>query len=797
MAGSVTGSIGSNDVLLKNMATEETLFQILEALDGATITAKPATAGNTSATEDNTKNKKKNTDAVRSSSKALEKMFNGLEGIGRVIRGMDSNINNASYAFQAMSRGTGGFSKAMEFAANSVAQLQEQFSAYGKLMQVGGAVTDDFRDLRIQAVELGTDLQGVVKITGEYGQSLKSGGVSVRDTLAKMRGQFALLEDDQIKQYGRLGIGMNQITEQMLLTAEGQGGYNAVLARYKNNTGAMNAGMLKSTQELTLFASAIGMNSKMMQDEAAKAAQKINNKVFLANLSEAEQKQVQALQGLTGSADSAISVMRAMKTGFVDEQAATFLSTQNILGFGKEISNLMGLLKEGKGFPEALKASGLLEKANSLSPQQLSNFGTQMTAYAGAMPEMAASMGGLLTFINNMRGAKPEDIDKRWADILAPVDKLAPKTIDSYSTLLQEQNQLAKSTAALNTQINRMGLSFALALTKTTNSTVKAAAGSKEKMIEYFNQLLPEGMSLPPEILAKINDNLEAGVQADIEKYITQKWKETYKTTPDEPTKPRQRVTLRNTGLDRTTGIPVKMADGSVMFLNASDLVENRNNIQAQTNAFSGGEQNAGTVATGAILANKVPTISAITAAKDDYHKNSPNSAHNRGMALDFGIARRGGEEVTDTAKSTIDAMHEVMKQYGLTAGTDYRIDDESTRPAGKRGEHWTAPHLHMEILRPEAADKMRELFKAQMPKDQKQGALEPGKEVGGPNSGVRQLAETANDIKVSQADTGNVVNNTNDAILAALLDNKETYIQEMRNLGRQFESVIAQSSIG
>ena len=72
MAGSVTGSIGSNDVLLKNMATEETLFQILEALDGATVTARPATAGNTAATQGNTKEKdKKNENNMRKMKKGF------------------------------------------------------------------------------------------------------------------------------------------------------------------------------------------------------------------------------------------------------------------------------------------------------------------------------------------------------------------------------------------------------------------------------------------------------------------------------------------------------------------------------------------------------------------------------------------------------------------------------------------------------------------------------------------------------------------------------------------------------
>jgi len=788
MAGSVTGSIGSNDVLLKNMATEETLYQLLEAIEGATITGKPATAGNTTATGVNTKEKVKNTIATKSSSKALEKMFNGLEGIGRVIRGMDSNINNASYAFQAMSRGTGVFSKTMEFAANSVSQLQEQFNAYGKMMQIGGVVAGDFGHLAEQSIALGTDIQGLIKLTSEYGTSLKAGSSSVANTLTKMRGQFAELTGDQIGQYGRLGIGMNQITEQMLLTAESQGGYNAVLARYGKDSSKMNAGMLKSTQELNLFASAIGMNSKMMQDEAAKAAQKIENRVFMANLSDAERNQVTALQGLTGSFETALSVVRSFKTGFVDEQAASFLATQGIAGLGKEVTNLMGLLKQGKGLPEALIESGLISAANKVDPKLMDQMSTNIAAYAsGGSPEAAQGLSNFLTLINNLKGTTPENIQERMKELLKP----GGKTIDSYSGLLQEQNKLAQATAYLNTQFNRFGLTFALAGMKAVNSTINGGKITKEMITGLFGDM---GIVIPDNTMSDFNDILEGKVQGDIIGKMQQFLEETRNkesNTSGTDTTPRQRVTLRNTGLDRTTGVPVKMADGTIQFLNASDLVSNRNNIQAQTNAFGGGEQNAGTVATGAILANKVPTISAITAGKDNYHKKSPGSAHNLGLALDFGIARRGNEDVTDTAKSTIDAMHEVMKEYGLKAGVDYRIDDESKQPAGERGKHWTAPHLHMEILRPEAADKMRDLFKTQMPKDEKQSSTTKGL---GDGTAVAQIKNEETPVKVSQANPSSMVNSSNDmfSTLVSLMTETVQLSREQNEINKRgFSSMV------
>lgn len=774
MAGTVTGSIGSNDVLLKNMATEETLFQILEALSEATVT--PGTpAQKKKDDKDQSDSKKENTRAVKSSTKAFEGIFKGMEGVGRVIRGLDSNINNASWAFQAMSRGTGAFSKAMEFAANSVSQLQEQFNAYGKMMQIGGVVTDDFGKLSLQANELGTDLQGLVKFTTEYGASLKQGSTSVADTLTKMRGQFKQLSDDQIVEYGRLGVGITQITEQMLLTAESQGGYNSVLAKYKGSTKDMNAGMLKSTQELNIFASAIGMNSRMMQEEAAKAAGKIENKLFMQGLTDAERNQVTALQALTNSYEGGLAIMRAMKTGFVDEQAAQTMATMNIAGLGKEFKNMIDLLGKGKPLADALKESGLIEGANKISDQQIQQWTTNMKAFqAGGQPEVAQSLGNFLSLIANLKGTTPENIDKRLKDITAPFNKELPKTIDSYSKLLQEQNTLAQSTAALNTQINRLGLSFALAGMKSTNAVVKAGSFTKENILAYFKEL---GIDIPPNIMENINNVLEGKVQGDIQGQLLQliddarkaAAKATSTTTGNEPP-PGGRVTLRN-GATNNTAVPVKMANGTIQYLNASDLVENRGNIQATTNAFGGANNNAGTVATGAMLASRIPTISALTAGSDKYHaEKAPDSRHNKGMALDFGIATRPGEKVNQTAQATIEAMHGLMKEYGFTAGTDYNIADESTPPDGPNGKNWTGPHIHMDILRPEVSNKMRELFQQQMkPKDEKLGSNTMPL---GDGTAVTQVATEQTDVKVTQAGTSNVVNTDNrDSIVVTALE--------------------------
>jgi hypothetical protein len=774
MAGSVTGSIGSNDVLLKNMATEETLYQILEALAGATVTAKPATDSNTTSVKGNTKENEKNTSTIKSTSKAMEGLFNGLSGMNRVIRGMDSNINNASFAFQAMSRGTGKFSAAMEFAANSISQLQEQFNAYGKLMQIGGVVTDDFGKLSEQSIALGTDLQGLVKLTTEYSTGLKAGSSSVADTLKGMRNQFGELTATQIREYGRLGIGTNQITEQMLLTAESQGGYNSVLARYGKDTAKMNAGMLKTTQELSIFASAVGMNSKLMQDEAAQAQKKIENRIFEATMTDEQRAQTKMFQALTGSYESAIQIMASLTGGPTSDLAGAFLSLKGITGMGKEIDNFMGAVKNGTDINKALTSSGMLEKVNNMSDAE---FKQMQMNFRGYSADVQAVMGPLMQMMWSMRGTTEDTLDKKMKEFTKPLDANLPKSIDSFSTLLAEQNQLAKATSALNTQFNRMGVNLALALTKMTNSTVSAGSSAKDGMIEFYNSLMPDGMKLPKEILDKLNNKVDAGLQQDIEKVIREEWQKVYKTSADEAnTKNGEVVTLRSRGIDRNTAVPVKMPNGGgIQHLNANDLVENKNGILSTTNSFGGPNNNAGTVATGAIMAARIPTISAITAGSDKYHEGM-NSKHNSGMALDFGLNQRGKETVQQTAAATITAMHGLMKEYGLEAGKDYRIDDESTKPT-KAGSKWSGPHIHMEMLRPEAANKMRQIFQNSMKAPDQQGSN--GSKPLGDGSTVTQLANAETPIKVSQADTSNVVNTDNrDNTFATAIDNLGTRLE-------------------
>lgn len=772
MAGNVTGNIGNNDVLLKNMATEETLDQILATLQQVTITKDPNRPANNAAIGANTKAKDKNTASIKKGDGEFKKFITNFgDSAGRVIRNLDSNINNASYAFQAFSRGNGAMSKVFEFAANSVTQMTDQFTSYSKLMQVGGAMTDDFTTLREQAAGLGTDLAGLTRFSSEYTQSLKSGSTSVRDSLQSLNKVFdATVKDDALLTgWGRLGVGVNQISEQILLAAEAQGGYNVVLKRYGGDQKLMSKGVLKSTQELNVFAGAIGMNSKMMQDEAAKAMQKIENRLFVANLSDAQKNQVTAIQALTQSYEGGINVVRSMTDGMTTQGAAQVLATKNILGIGKEFDNLLDLLGKGDTLPEALEKSGLIDAANQISPERLRAASNQMVAFAeSGNAEAALGMQNFLTLVNSLKGTTKDNIGERLKKLTEPFNENAPKTVDSFQLLLKQQQTLAFSTAKLNTQINRLGLSLATGTLKGVNSAVDLMGQSTEELKQFAEQLT--GIPLPNDILSGGNAAIEAFIQKAIKDGgVTSSGDNTsssgYKGT----------VTLRPEALSSKTTVPVKMADGKIVPIPAMDLINNKNNIWAKTNAMGGQTNLPGTIATGAMLTTKIPTLSAITGAGDKYHDNLKdangqpvNSKHKQGLALDFGVNQVAGKSPEQVYAETANTIKKILKDdYGL-GEDEVSVINEYKPPGGAAGAHWTASHIHLEFKKKETADRMRDIIQKQI-KSATEISQAPVTE-NDPNKTVTQLR--TDPVSVAMSNDGGMVNNGNNSsemIVAAL----------------------------
>lgn len=696
MAGSVTGNLGSENITLRNMATEDTLEEILRVLSNDKNIVPKENKSNTGATDKNTQSKKENTEATKRGTSQLGDFISKFgSGAVKIVRNLDTEINNISYSFSSMARGQGAFSKTFEFAATSVAQLQEQFNAYSKMMQVGGVATSDFQTLRQEAAGLGTDLGGLSKLTEQYAYSLKVGSSFARGGLKKLGEAFTSISEssDAIAQFGRIGVLPQQITEQLMLAAEAQGGFGDVMKKYNGDAAAFGKGMLRSTQELNVFASAVGTNSRMMQEEMAKAQQKITNRLLMATLSDAQQKAVMSISGLTGSAEEAMQVMRALGGGPTSPMAGLFLATQNmtagILRAGPVFSDYTSMVANGTDQVEALTKSGLAQFAKGLTDLDLKRVSDQVAAleYAG-QADQARMLSQQLVWLKALKDSKPEELSAKLKELRENGGD-ASKTLDNFSGLQNEQVKLAKSTAALNTEINRLGLSIASGMMKGTNATLGAVGRNKDAVREYVNSYLQSfgfNHAIPDDILNQSNDKIEKWIQGVLESGV--------------------KVASTDTAANGIAGavdtLLVKNLKGQVEKFDLNKLITDEN-VRKSTEAFKGSGNTAGTMVMGAMLQKNVKSLGAITAGDDANPVHSTTGKHPLGQALDFRVNTGGMDPVLAYKQAQADTVSFMKKEFGLN-DKDFSVINERGAKGGD--------HIHVQVNSPEAMEKIMNKYK-------------------------------------------------------------------------------------
>lgn len=701
MAGQVTGNIGNENVTLRNMATEDTLDAILQALQTKTI----SDTGQDGLRKKTGKLGEAMSGAAAVVTKGATSFTNFFSNFGagtiRIVRDLDSNINNASFSFSTMSRGTGAFSEVLRQTAISVNQLQEQFNTYSKLMQVGGAVSGDFETLREQATGLGTDLVGLQRITEQYGFSLKIGSSTVAGGLKNLNKAFKAITDDGqlVAEWGRLGVLPQQITEQMLLAAEAQGGVGDVLKSFGGDAGKFGKGMLKSTQELNIFATAIGSNSKIMQEESAKAQQKITNRLLMSRLSEGEKKAVTYLQAFTGSAEEAMQVMRSYKSGFTSQAAGLFQSTRGIMGMGSEMDDFIRSISKGSAPLEALKDSGLLQYAKSLNPEQLKNMEVSAAAMEQTNGALAAKMFQQLAFIKGIKDTDPSKLQDVVNDLTGAMDPKNAKGVDTFALLQNEQVKLASATAALNTQFNRLGLAIATGALAGSNQGIKALGQGNTFIKSYLQDVLKNAglkIEIPDDILKSSNDKIAEWLQSVLMTVGKQSEEQNNNTN--------SKISQSN-AIDPNTTLVAKNADGRATTYSVQELINNEK-LRKSTEAFKGDNNQVGTLVTASMLQKKIPTLGMVNAGDDADPIHSASGKHPKGLALDFAV-KDDGRDKRVVYEETVNAMKQVlMKDLGLKE-KDFTVMNKLGADGGN--------HIHFQFNDPAAADKVRELYQNQM----------------------------------------------------------------------------------
>jgi len=668
MAGSVTGNIGSENVTLRNMATEDTLEAIFDVLTKSKIT-------DSNVDKDNKRRISSAADRLANTAKSMKDIAEIFKGVGtgayKIVRGLESNIENVSFTFSTIAgelrKESSALAKFFGFASESVAMLQEQQNAYSRMVQVGAATSEEFSNLGVQATELGTDVRGVTELVDKFGFSLKIGSTSVSGGLKNLRNVFKEVTPDLINQFGRLGIAPQKVTEQMLLAAEASGGFGDVMKRYGNDYKAFGQSMLRSTRELNIFATAIGSNSRAMMEEMAKANQQITNRLFMRTLNDGEKAATNFLQSMTGSAEIAIAVMKSRKGEATTAEAALFESLKSFTGIGNEIDSFVDILaRNGGNVEEALNKSGLLAATKNISEEAIQIMRRDVDAYR-ATPGMEAQAKFLeqqLLMITGLRDAKPEELKKIISNLK---DNLSPdgKTLDSFTQLQNNQIKLAHTTAGVNRQLNRLGLAIATSSLKLADLGLEAGGNTLQSARKYFNQMLESygiNIEIPDDIMNKGINEMEAWVEKLLNVGINQAVVNSNNTPVSSDQSASNRLTVN-----------ARTAAGENRELDVTETVNN-NLIKKLTEALKGTDNQAGTLILGAMLQKQLKSTGRATS--DPSLITSENSKES---ALGFKVKELEGKNLDESAKLTKDAIvNSLMNDFGLKKD-QFRIIDEKT----------------------------------------------------------------------------------------------------------------------
>jgi len=704
----VTGNIGNENVTLRNIATEDTLDAIYELM--RTGKAEPL---QTKGTNDKLDKLGKTVVNVTGGLRTVKKVMEGL-GVGafRIVRGLESNIDNVNFTFSTIAgelrREGNGLAKLFTYVGESVSQLQEQQNAFSRMVQVGGTMATEFDQLGINAAKLGVDLRGMAELTDKFAFSLKIGNSTVGGGLRKLTEAVETSRADLSKEFGRLGIAPQKIAEQLLLAAEAEGGFGDVMKRYGGDAKLFSKGMLKSTQELNIFATAIGSNSRLMMEETAKAAQKITNRIFFDSLSKGEKNAVKTLQVFTGSAETAFAAMRSFKGRGTTLEAGMFQALKGYTGMNNEIEKFIELVSEGKEPFEALEKSGLMAVAKAIPDDALQAMSDHVDLLRQSEPAQAALLDAQLTFIKGVRDTKPEDLKNSMNALTSTLD---PKTgtLDALTGLQNQQIKLAGITANVNSKLNRFGLALGAATLKGTTLGLEAAGKGKDAVKSFFNNYLKElgiNVQLPDDIFEGPIEEIEKQVNKLIDFELSKP------VSSDSSSSGGRTNNLAGTAISGSLigmndQITYKDKTGKIVKSTLSDLLNNPQ-LLSESESFKGRNNRAETLALGAALQKNITTLSAVTAG-DDNHPKHQEGAHPAGRGLDFAVDTTG-KDPKETYRQTEAAIRNYMKNVLKLDDGDFSIKNELDyqRTGG------TGPHMHVEITE-SASTKIREKFKMEM----------------------------------------------------------------------------------
>lgn len=446
----VTGRIGDQDVALDNAATEATLKELLNAIKGQTSSLKnlTSTAGAAGVSPAAIANANKGVTQLGQSSttasvasKVASTAFSGLSKgamllggvLGDIVAGGIQTGKNLMDLAGKMLDGQGrvsdvfGAFKDLPFGIGMVAGLFEklmkmqeaELDAYRQITKSGVNLGGSLADIRLNALEMGTTLEGFGKLVGENSKLFaQMGGTADAGARSFINLSKDIRNSDIGKNLRALGYSIDDI--------------NGSTANYLKITGGRTAEEMKNTKALTASAgaymqqldmlSAITGQSREQQEKALQeATQNAAYESYLQTLDEeGRKKATTAMQnalavGGKGAADALKSQLMGLPPMTEAAQNFTALlpnAAKGVSDMGNAVSDSSKSLKDvNRSYSQAMVGSA--QDAKNLGKEQMA----AMSMSGGAMADTAMQSQRNANLLQSKQIKNADDFDALQAQI--------------------------------------------------------------------------------------------------------------------------------------------------------------------------------------------------------------------------------------------------------------------------------------------------------------------------------------------------------------------------------------------
>lgn len=506
----VTGRIGDADVALDNAATEATLKDLLNAIKGQTSALKNLTstagaagvspAAIASANKGVTQLGQSST-AASTASKVASTAFGGLSKgamllggvLGDIVAGGIQTGKNLMDLAGKMLDGQGrvsdvfGAFKDLPFGIGMVAGLFEklmkmqeaELDAYRQITKSGVNLGGSLADIRLNALEMGTTLEGFGKLVGENSKLFAQMG-STAD--AGARSFINLSKDIRNSDVGKnlraLGYSIDDINGSTANYLKITGGRTA---EEMKNTKALTASAGAYMQQLDMLATITGQSREQQEKALQEATANAAYESYLQTLDEEGRKKATAAMqnalavGGKGAADALKSQLMGLPP--MTEAAQNFTAmlpnaAAGVRDMGSAVSDSSKSLKDvNRSYSQAMVGSA--RDAKNLGKEQMA----AMSMSGGAMADtaMQAQRNANLLHSKNINNA--EDFDALQQQIAADQKK-------------REQSTAAQA-AETEQAFKNLGAELMAALMPVIKELTPVIQDLAQKMIQFARDNMP------------------------------------------------------------------------------------------------------------------------------------------------------------------------------------------------------------------------------------------------------------------------------------------------------------------